>query len=250
MDFLGVRFKDDYRVLCNDRNDADQVIKVLQRQMRSYNLFLNEGKTTIKELPDGLYRPWILEYQPLSLKSTETISYKVFESTLLAVLNIDKKYPDTGIIDKFLGELTTKDYKLKLALQAKQVLKTLSLLFLLKKRRAKVFPQILAIIELLILQLGQNAEINQKILDDVSKHFRDRLDDLYDGLWIYYFLRVHGRDLPVTTELDNNPLFHSIRTNKQEFFNSEADIVLFKPVDVAGNKSLAEHLDIFPKEGT
>jgi hypothetical protein len=250
IDFLGVRFKDDYRVLCNDRNDADQVMKVLQRQMRYYNLFLNEGKTTIKELPDGLYRPWILEYQPRSLKKEETISYRVFESTLLAVLDIDRKHPDTGIIDKFLGELVTKDYKLKLDLQTKQILKTLSLLFLLKKRRAKVFPQILAIIELLILKLGENAEIKQTILDDVSKHFRDRLDYLYDGLWISYFLKVHGREVPVAAELDKNPLFYSIRTNKQEFFNSEADIVLFKPVEVAGNKSLAEHLDIFPKAGT
>lgn len=249
-EFLGVRFKDDYRILCNDRNDADKVIKVLQRQMRYYNLFLNEGKTTIKELPDGLYRPWILEYQPLSLKSEETISYKVFENTLLAVLDIDKKYPDTGIIDKFLGELITKDYKLKLVLQTKQILKTLSLLFLLKKRRAKIFPQTLGIIELLILQLGENAEIKQRILDDVSKHFRDSLDYLYDGLWIYYFLKVNGREVPVTAELDKNPLFHSIRTNKQEFFNHEPDIVLFKSVEVAGNKSLAEHLDIFPNEGT
>jgi len=248
-DFLGVRFKDDYRVLCNDRNDADKVIKALQRQMRYYNLFLNEGKTTIKELPDGLYRAWILEYQPISLKSEQTISYKVFESTLLAVLEIDRKYPDTGIIDKFLGELVTKDYKLKLVLQTKQILKTLSLLFLLKKRRAKAFPQILAIIELLILKLGENTELKQTILDDVSKHFRDSFDYLYDGLWIYYFLKVNGRDIPTTVELDKNPLFHSIRTNTQEFFNNGLDIHLFKAVEVAGNKSLAEHLDIFPKDG-
>ena len=218
--------------------------------MRYYNLFLNEGKTTIKDLPDGLYRAWILEYQPFSLKGEKNISYKKFENTLLAVLDIDKKYPDTGIIDKFLGELVTDDYKLKLSLQTKQILKTLSLLFLLKKRRAKVFPQILAIIELLILQLGKNSEVRESILDDVSKHFRDNLDYLYDGLWIYYFLKTHDREMPVTTELDKNSLFHSIRTNKQEFFNSESDIKLFREVEVSANKSLAEYLDIFPKDVT
>jgi hypothetical protein len=217
--------------------------------MRYYNLFLNEGKTTIKELPDGLFRAWILEYQPFSLKSEKTISYKIFENTLLAVLEIDKKHPDTGIIDKFLGELVTKDYELKIVFETKQILKALSLLFMLKKRRAKVLPQILAIIELLILKLGENSELKQTILDDVTKHFRDSLDYLYDGLWIYYFLKSHGRDMPITTELDKNPLFRSIRTNKQEFFNSESDISLFKAIEISSNKSLAEHLAIYPKDG-
>jgi hypothetical protein len=101
---------------------------------------------------------------------------------------------------------------------------------------------------LLILQLGENAELKQTILDDVSKHFRDSLDYLYDSLWIYYFLRVHGRDIPMTAELDRNPLFRSMRTNKQEFFNNGLEINLFKAVEVTGNKSLAEYLDIFPKD--
>ena len=76
------------------------------------------------------------------------------------------------------------------------------------------------------------------------------LDYLYDGLWIYYFLKTHDREMPVTTELDKNSLFHSIRTNKQEFFNSESDIKLFREVEVSANKSLAEYLDIFPKDVT
>lgn len=247
--FLAVRFKDDYRILCNDSTEADKAIKVLQRQMRHFNLFLNEGKTTVKHLPDGLFRAWILEYQPYSLKKEEKITYKVFEHNLLTVLEIDRKYPDTGIIDKFLGELVTKDYKLKLVLQREQTLKTISLLFMLKKRRAKAFPQILAIIELLIAQIGKESDIAQRILDDVSNHFKDDLDYLYDGLWIYYFLKSHGRDLPHAPELDTNPLFRSIRTNNQEFFNSEKDIILFKSVEISSNTSLAEHIAIYPKDG-
>ena len=38
LDFLAVRFKDDYKILCHSRNDADRIIKCLQRQMRLYNL--------------------------------------------------------------------------------------------------------------------------------------------------------------------------------------------------------------------
>ena len=119
---------------------------------------------------------------------------------------------------------------------------------MLKRRRAKVFPQILAIIELLLTKISEHADIRQAIIDDVSKHFRDNLDYLYDGLWVYYFLKVHGREIPVTKELDKNELFRSIRENKQEFYNDVSEIRLFRKVEVTGNKSLAAYLDIYPKD--
>lgn len=250
VDFVGVRFKDDYRIPCHNNGDADNIIKTLQREMRYFNLYLNESKTTIKELPNGLFRPWILEYQPLSLKKRTSINYRTFETTLLAVLEIDARHPDTGIIDKFLSELVTKDYRLKLTLERKQILKTFSLLFMLKKRRAKAFPQILAIIELLIEQYERSEDLVNAVVDDVQRHFRDNADYLYDDLWIVYFLKSHGRDFLETTNIDQNPLLRSIKTNKQEFFNSQPDINLFKPVGSGGESALlAKHLTIFPREG-
>lgn len=249
VDFLGVRFKDDYKILCHSRNDADKIIKCLQRQMRFFNLSLNEGKTEIVELPEGLYRPWILEYQPHSLRNEQTITYKKFESTLLTILRIDKKYPGTGIIDKFLSELITKRYKLKLKLGKKQILKTLSLLFLLKKRRNKAFPQILAIMELIVNEFQDDENLINAIIEDIKDSFRDRADYLYDDLWIYYFLKAQGRDLPIKQNVENNKLFKSIRTNDQKIFAKYDDIVIYKEIDITRDIDLlAKHLAIFPKE--
>jgi hypothetical protein len=248
-EFLGVRFKDDYRILCKDRNVADKLIKNIQRQMRYFNLYLNENKTTIKELPNGLFRPWILEYQPFSLKEKSSISYKTFETTLLAVLGIDAKYPDTGIIEKFLSELTTKDNKLKLDLTRKQIFKALSLFLLLKKRRAKSFPQILAIIELMIEKNDRNKDVVYMITEDIRNYIQDNTDYLYDDLWIYYFLKSQGHDISETKNLESNPLFHSIRSNKQDFFLNGNEINLFKPIEAPGyNKLLIEYIAIYPKD--
>lgn len=249
MDFLAVRFKDDYKILCRSKTDADNIVKTLQRQMRFYNLGLNEGKTVILELPEGLFRPWILAYQPFSLKQEDVITYKKFETTLLNVLGIDKKYPNTGIIDKFLGELTTKDYKLKLKLERKQIQKTVSLLLLLKKRRAKVFPQVLAILELIIENFKSSTELVDAIVGDIRKSFIDKVDYLYDGLWIFYFIKSQGYTLQKTSSLENNPLFKSIRDNQQMMFDLDPNINMFKPIGERGsNKLLAQHLAIFPKE--
>ncbi len=60
--FLAVRFKDDYRILCQSEGDAKYVIKCLQHALREYDLDISEEKTTIDKLPDGLFRPWVSKY--------------------------------------------------------------------------------------------------------------------------------------------------------------------------------------------
>ena len=252
--FLGVRFKDDYQILCHSRSDAQKIIKSLQKQMRDYNLSLNESKTAVLELPEGLFRPWILEYQPFSLKKVDEITYKKFETTLLNLLRIDERHPGTGIIDKFLAELTTKDYKLKLRLTKKQVLKAVSLLFLLKNRRSKAFPQILSIIELIILEFQTDVDLVDKIFRDVQSLAKDSEDHLYDVLWIYYFLKSHEREkgLEKFDLFEQSKLLKSMKENSQQIFtnSSPEDIKLFRAIKPRGkNELLAKYLAIYPKKG-
>jgi hypothetical protein len=83
--FIGARFKDDYRILCNSKTDAQMIIKILQVQLRQFNLYLNEEKSSIKSLPEGLYRIWTLDYHKFSLRNRSKIDFKTFENTLLAV---------------------------------------------------------------------------------------------------------------------------------------------------------------------
>jgi len=68
IDFIGVRFKDDYRFLCHSKEDAKLIIKTLQKQMALFNLTLNESKSQAIELPEGLFREWTAEYQTFSLR--------------------------------------------------------------------------------------------------------------------------------------------------------------------------------------
>jgi hypothetical protein len=82
--FLGVRFKDDYRFLCHTESDASAIIKTLQTKLKDYNLILNEGKTVLKELPEGLFREWVPEYNRITLRYKKNVVYKQFEQTLLA----------------------------------------------------------------------------------------------------------------------------------------------------------------------
>jgi hypothetical protein len=159
VDFIGVRFKDDYRFLCRSKQDAQKIIKTLQNQLRKFNLFLNEGKSEVGELPEGLFRRWTSEFQKCSLNYKKKIDYKSFTNSLLASLKIDQDFLDTVLIDRFLSELTTKKYDLKLETEGKDTLKVFSLLLLLKQRRTNSFPQVLAIIEKIIEMNKSNTAI-------------------------------------------------------------------------------------------
>jgi hypothetical protein len=163
IDFIGVRFKDDYRFLCQSKEDANFIIKTLQKQMAFFNLTLNEGKSNVEELPEGLFREWTADYQPFSLRYRKNISYKRFENSLRGTLKADKKFDGTGVVDRFLSELTTSDNELKFNFKDKELLKAISLLLLLKEKRNKSFPQILGIIEKIIQKNKGKKRITTKI---------------------------------------------------------------------------------------
>ncbi|HCN37747.1 MAG TPA: hypothetical protein DIS94_08560, partial [Bacteroidetes bacterium] len=252
INFIGVRFKDDYRFLCNSKSDAETIMKVLQTHMRNFNLNLNESKTNLLELPEGLFRHWTADYQKITLRYKRKIEYKRFENTLLAVLQIDNNYTDTGVIDRFLSELTTKKYNLKLNIKNKDVLKTFSLLLLLKERRVKSFPQILAIIELLFkqLKLKKNSTSYNQMSNSLEKIFTSKLDNVsdnqYDLLWLTYFIKSNGLFSIKWNRNINCELLQSIKSNNQRFF-VYPDFKLYskikKPVK---NIPLIKHLSIFP----
>ncbi|AEA43024.1 RNA-directed DNA polymerase [Fluviicola taffensis] len=254
IDFIGVRFKDDYRFLCQSKQDANLIIKTLQKQMSFFNLTLNESKSQVQELPEGLFREWTAEYQTYSLRYKKKIGYKRFESSFRGTLKVDKKYEGTGVVDRFLSELYTKKRELKFNFKDKDLLKAISLLLMLKERRNKSFPQILGIIEKIIEQNKGKVRINSKISLTIEKLLTEKLksidDNQYDLLWLIYFLKsLNLTTIPFPKKI-NSQLLKSLQRNSLEFFKPiPTDIKLFDTIKKPGsNINLLEHLAIFKNE--
>jgi len=253
IDFIGVRFKDDYRFLCQSKQDANFIIKTLQKQLALFNLTLNESKSQIDELPEGLFREWTADYQPFSLRYKRKINYKRFESSLRGTLKVDKKFEGTGVVDRFLSELTTKDNKLKFDFKDKDLLKAISLLLLLKERRNKSFPQILGIIEKIIEENISKVRTINKIKSIIENLLNEKLknieDNQYDLVWLIYF--VKSLDLfPITYPSKiKSPIITSLKSNRLDFFKPlPTDIKLFETIKKPGkNVELLSHLALFKK---
>lgn len=255
IDFLGVRFKDDYRFLCQTKQDANIIIKILQKQLAKFNLTLNEKKCEIEELPEGLFREWTAEYQPYSLKYKKRITYKRFENSIRATLLIDKKHEGTGVVDRFLSELYTKKYKLKFDFDDKDLQKAISLLLMLKERRSKSFPQILGIIEQIILQKTGKKKTLKSINEILNNILNEKLkkieDNQYDLIWLIYFISSQDLLKIVFPRKFKSELIKSLKNNRLEFFKSiPTDIKLFDTIKKVGkNDILLEHLALFKKNG-
>lgn len=253
IDFIGVRFKDDYRFLCQTKQDANLIIKTLQKQMSLFNLTLNESKSQINELPEGLFREWTADYQPFSLRHTRKVNYKIFENSLRGTLKVDKKFEGTGVVDRFISELTTKDNKLKFDFKDKELLKAISLLLLLKQRRNKSFPQILGIIEKIIEENDEKIRTINKIKSIIKKLLNEKLknleDNQYDLIWLIYFVRsldLFPIDYPSKMK---SSLISSLKKNRLDFFKPlPSEIKLFETLKRPGrNVDLLSHLAIFKK---
>ncbi|SDX36346.1 RNA-directed DNA polymerase [Flavobacterium degerlachei] len=253
IDYLAVRFKDDYRFLCQSKQEANFIIKTLQKQMALFNLTLNESKSQIDELPEGLFREWTAEYQPFSLKFKKKISYKTFENSFRGTLKVDKKFPGTGVVDRFLSELYLKNNDLKFNFKDKDLLKSISLLLMLKERRNKSFPQILGIIEKIIETNKTKVRTISKISSLLENLLNEKLknidDNQYDLIWLIYFIKSLNLFSITYPPKINSTLIKSLKNNKVEFFKPiPTDIKIFETIKGVGkNISLLNHLALFKK---
>lgn len=254
IDFIGVRFKDDYRFLCHSKQDAKLIIKTLQKQMALFNLTLNESKSQAIELPEGLFREWTSEYQPFSLRYRKKISYKRFENSFRGTLKVDKKYDGTGVVDRFLSELYTKNQELKFNFKDKDLLKAISLLLMLKERKNKSFPQILGIIEQIIVQNKGNVRTISKISSIIKNLLDEKLknveDNQYDLLWLIYFVKSLDLFTVSFPKKISSELIKSLKSNRAEFFKPiPTDIKLFDTIKMPSkNVLLLKHLAVFKNE--
>jgi len=256
IDFLGTRFKDDYRILAKTEEDAKKILRVLSEKLHEFNLLINENKTKILYLPEGLFRFHNREYFPYSLQRKNRIPFKSFEFTLLKVLDIHKAYPGTSIIEKFLCELFDKKYNLKLyfsnnlKVRKKQILKTFSLLFLLKTESEKILCYVMSIIE--AIYATENKKYNlknylRKIIEFEIKNASNK-KSVFEIIWYIFFSRYLGLGVTfsdfIDTDLKENLLLKSMTASRQKIF-SDSGITLFrKPKDCCG-ENLSKQLAVF-----
>jgi hypothetical protein len=261
LDFLAVRFKDDYRVLCNTEEDAKKVLSTISEELKKINLSLNETKTQIFTLPDGLYRPHDREYFPHSLREKSKVSFKTFEHTLLIALDIHRKYPGTGILEKFFSELLTKDKKLKVQFSKHdrqcqlQLTKFISLLFLIKRESEKTLSHVLSLIEIVYFKNNAYKKMLKLLIRQIVEKelvAASNKNSAFDVVWYIFFSRYIGlgitnfKKLVTNEKIASNTFVQCIITSQDKLY-SDSGVKLYRKPSECKGVSLAYILDVFKR---
>lgn len=248
--YEAVRFKDDYRILVSSEANARMVVKILQAALKEYNLELSDEKTTVLALPDGLFRPWVSRYHLVHPRNKQRFTWKQFRELYLAVIEIDRRHPGTGVIDRFLADITTAKGNLKITVGNFNLEKVVSMLLMLGTLRAKAFPKIVAILEQVIHSDAGNG-LKEPLVSHLEAYLHklagDEARNKYLISWIGYFLGSND----LLKLLKKKPRFkdkiaNSSMTGKGKLFSDAPDFKLLEGVKASGNRvSLFDHLRVF-----
>lgn len=204
MDFISIRYKDDYRFLVNTKEDAEYILETLEKELQKYNLWLNKEKTNIYKMPAGLERKWKKEYN-MNCDLSNKITMSKFQDAYNYLIEIEEKYPGTAMLSKFFDSLIDKKGNVifsEFALMNK--IKVINLLSLLVDYSPRILPQLLSIIELLILH-DKSEEFNNFIKQFINKMYYhimiNKKVDIFRFIWVYYFAKKHKIILEINEEL-------------------------------------------------
>lgn len=259
--FVAVRFKDDYRVLCESESDATRILLELSTELSKFNLVLNERKTSVSTLPDGLYRSHDREYFPHSLRERKKITFKTFEHTLLIALDIHRKYPGTSIMEKFISELLSSKNELKLCFshwpdrKVREIKKLFSLLFLVKRESEKLLSSVLSVVELTYLNNLEHKNKTKPYLRSIVEtelKLASEKESAFEIVWLIFFSRYIGLGITKFSEfitkeqLLSNPYVKSIMSSQNKLYPDTGFSLFVKPSDCKGTP-LVDQLDVFKR---
>ena len=245
-----IRYRDDYRILVNSESEGKLAIKLLQESLKEFNLELSDNKTSIQCLPAGLFREWVSKYYMISPVKKSRYSWVEFREIYLSVLLIDKECTPTGVIDRFLSDITTPEGMIKISLSEANIQKVMSMLLMMGRQRIRSFPKVIAILESILKDpfgINHKDEILSYLESFLKKLSTDEERNKYLISWICYFIVSNRLKKKIDFKpLYNDPITKSTFNNRTTIFKDCKDHKLFMGSVSAGDKkTMTEYLDVF-----
>ena len=165
-------------------------------------------------------------------------------------------HPGTGVIDRFLADITTRHGKLKITVGRFNLEKVVSMLLMLGPLRIKAFPKIMAILEQ-VIRSNSGKALTVPLVSHLEAYLHklsaDEPRNKYLISWIAYFLASNGLvKLLKTKPTLKAPIAKLSMSGRGKLFKDAPDFKLIEGVKASGKRvSMFEHLDVFnpPKQG-
>lgn len=183
VDYKILRYRDDYRIFSNSKEDIEKIVMKLQAILATLNLQINSSKTKLSEdvveasiKEDKLY---YIANIPI-YKGNDTV-FNTLQQELLFILQFSKKHPNSGTLSKLLNRFLKR---LIAAGKLKEDINVLSAITVeIAMNSPKIYNLVVSILSHLITQLDSTAE-REKTAKNICRKF-SRLPNIgYLQIWM------------------------------------------------------------------
>lgn len=105
-----IRYRDDYRIFCNDKDVLEKISYILQHVLESLNFRMNSKKTKISEsiVTDSIKADKLAYIYNTPIFNKKGVDFDSFEKHLLYILMFARQYPDSGSIKTMLSDIDNR----------------------------------------------------------------------------------------------------------------------------------------------
>ena len=105
-----IRYRDDYRIFCNDKDALENISYTLQHVLESLNFRMNSKKTKFSEsiVTDSIKPDKLAYIYNTPIFNKKGYDFESFEKHLLYILMFSRKYPDSGSIKTMLSNFNKR----------------------------------------------------------------------------------------------------------------------------------------------
>lgn len=102
-----IRYRDDYRIFCNDKDELEKISYILQHVLESLNFRMNSKKTKISDsiVTDAVKSDKLAYIYNTPIFNKKGCDFDSFEKHLLYILLFARQYPDSGSIKTMLSDI-------------------------------------------------------------------------------------------------------------------------------------------------
>lgn len=174
-DYKILRYKDDYRIFTNNPQDGELILKLLTEILIDLGMRLSSQKTAVSD-----------EVIIDSIKSDKFFKIKnIVESEnlqeyLLFILNLGKKFPNSGTVEKLLNNFFEK---IKNTKKIYSVMVLISILVEITFKNPRTYPISTAILSKLLSLIKTKIE-KKKILEKIIRKFNKIPNTGYLEIWL------------------------------------------------------------------
>lgn len=198
VDYKILRYRDDYRIFSNSKEDIEMIAMKLQSILATLNLQINSSKTILSEdvveasiKEDKLY---YIANIPI-YKGNETV-FNTLQQELLFILQFSRKYPNSGTLSKLLNKFLKRLMEIGKFNEDINVLS--AIVVEIAMNSPKIHNLIVSILSRLISQLKSTKE-REKIAKNICRKFSRLPNSGYLQIWIQR-MTYQMKDGPIYNE--------------------------------------------------